>query len=758
MIANPSLQRAALLLSLLLGVCACGREDAASPAEPQSVDKTTTEVVTATEEGATYVGATVCAGCHEQAYDAWRGSDHDLALQRAEAASVLADFAAHAPEGDLPGVEFSHRDGAYFVKPDADTPPLEVIYTFGVRPLQQYVVDAGDGRLQVLPFPWDTRDAEAGGQRWYALYPGDYPPGDPMHWRGRANNWNGMCADCHSTAVEKVYDPATHGYHTSYQEEDVGCEACHGPGSLHVSAARGGAAEPGMLADVSGQAREINACAPCHSRRSQLAEGFDPSRSWLDFYLPTLPATGLYTVDGQILDEVYVYGSFLQSRMHLKGVTCSNCHDPHSTRLKLDGNAVCTQCHNPEGRAEFPSLKPASYDDPAHHFHPVGSEGAACVNCHMPARTYMGVDVRRDHSFRIPRPDLTQTLGVPNTCTACHEDRDAAWASAEIEKHYGPRPPHYGTLFAAARNGTQDAEPGLAALVTNTDQPIMVRATAASLLGAYSRGYTIDALRFAAKASPLLELGAADGATGLSPDSQWRLLAPLLDDDHRAVRMAAFDALMPLAADPAYRARLQPHLVDYVESLQASLDFPETQVNLATAWATFGDVARAESALDEALALQRSYVPALLNLADLYRATGRDPDGEALLLEALGVAPDSPEAAFGYALWLTRQDRPAEALGYFQRAAAAAPDMLNYGYAYALSLNESGQGEAAVAELKRLIDRWPNHQDLLYTLVTILRDQGRREEALEYLDRLIELNPTDENLRTFRERLSRATG
>jgi predicted CXXCH cytochrome family protein len=455
---------------------------------------------------------------------------------------------------------------------------------------------------------------------------------------------------------------------------------------------------------------------------------------------------------------VYVYGSFLQSRMHLKGVTCSNCHDPHSTRLKLDGNAVCTQCHNPEGRAEFPSLKPASYDDPSHHFHPMGSEGAACVNCHMPARTYMGVDVRRDHSFRVPRPDLTQTLDVPNTCNACHEDRDAAWASAAIEKRYGPPPPHYATLFAAARNGAQDAEPGLAAIVTDTDQPIMVRATAASLLGAYSRGYTIDALRFASKASPLLELGAAEGAGGLSPDSQWRLLAPLLDDDRRAVRMAAFDALMPLAADPAYRARLQPHLADYLDSLQASLDFPETQVSLAAAWATFGDVTKAESALEEALTLQRSYVPALLNLADLYRATGRDADGESLLLEALGVAPDSPEAAFSYALWLTRQDRPTEALDYFQRAAAAAPDMLNYGYAYALSLNEAGQGEAAVAELKRLIGRWPNHQDLLYTLVTVLRDQGRREEALEYLDRLIELDPNDDNLRTFRERLSRVTG
>jgi tetratricopeptide (TPR) repeat protein len=286
----------------------------------------------------------------------------------------------------------------------------------------------------------------------------------------------------------------------------------------------------------------------------------------------------------------------------------------------------------------------------------------------------------------------------------------------------------------------------------------MVRATAASLLGAYSRGYTIDALRFASKASPLLELGAAEGAGGLSPESQWRLLAPLLDDDRRAVRMAAFDALMPLAADPAYRARLQPHLADYLDSLQASLDFPETQVSLAAAWATFGDVTKAESALEEALTLQRSYVPALLNLADLYRATGRDADGESLLLEALGVAPDSPEAAFSYALWLTRQDRPTEALDYFQRAAAAAPDMLNYGYAYALSLNEAGQGEAAVAELKRLIGRWPNHQDLLYTLVTVLRDQGRREEALEYLDRLIELDPNDDNLRTFRERLSRVTG
>ena len=139
--------------------------------------------------------------------------------------------------------------------------------------------------------------------------------------------------------------------------------------------------------------------------------------------------------------------------MYARGVRCSDCHDPHAAELRAEGNAVCTQCHSPAGNPEFPTLRRAAYDDPAHHFHAPGSPGAECRACHMIERTYMGIDGRRDHSFRVPRPDLAAT-GAPDACTDCHADRGAAWAAEEIARRFPDprhRGPHFATAFAAAQ-------------------------------------------------------------------------------------------------------------------------------------------------------------------------------------------------------------------------------------------------------------------------------------------------------------------
>jgi len=699
---------------------------------------------------ASYVGATVCAECHDPQWQAWRESDHDLALQQVGPESVLADFPSRFQDA-----HFSRTGDQFLIQPDADTPAMTVQYTFGVTPLQQYVVEVELGRLQVLPVPWDTRDASGGGQRWYELYPGDFPADDPMHWRGRANGWNAMCADCHSTAVKKGYDPASHSYTTTFAEEDVACEACHGPGSRHVDAARVGSPLGSLLADVSSQQGQINACAQCHSRRTQFREGFEPGQSFFDFYQPSLLRAGLYHDDGQILDEVYVYGSFLQSKMHLQGVTCSHCHDSHSTALKFEGDAVCTQCHNSAGRPDLPTLKAGLYDDPEHHFHPSGSNGSACISCHMTAMTYMGVDVRNDHSFRLPRPDLTEQIGVPNACNSCHSDQSAAWASKIVQAQFGERPDHYGTLFAAARGGDANAESYLVTLAADENQPVMVRATALSLLSNVPSGdslATMDALYQAKEEHPLLRLGTTFGAAGLSPQRQWQLVSPLLDDDLMAIRVAAFTALLSAAADPQINQQLRPHLPAYLATQALTLDFPETQVNVANAYMRFGDAPAAEFALQEAIALQPSFVPALLNLADLYRATERDADGEELLVRAMAIAPDVAEPVFSYAMWLTRQQHP-DALDYIRRAADLAPNQIRYGYTLAIALKDSGRANEAIGKLESMLEEWPDNQDLLYVLALILRDQGRDQEALLRVEQLLIRNPRDQRLQLLQEQL-----
>jgi tetratricopeptide (TPR) repeat protein len=284
----------------------------------------------------------------------------------------------------------------------------------------------------------------------------------------------------------------------------------------------------------------------------------------------------------------------------------------------------------------------------------------------------------------------------------------------------------------------------------------MVRATAVSLLSNVGSGEsiaTLDTLWQAKDGHPLLRLGVTAGAAALSPQRLWQIVSPLLEDEHLAVRSAAFSALLPMASDPELGPLLRAHLPAFLDAHSQNLDWPETQVNLANAHVAFGDAVTAEFALREALVLQPSFVPAMLNLADLYRATKRDEDGEELLVRAMQTVPDTAAPVFGYAMWLARQQRSATALEYFQRAAGLEPDHLRYNYAFAVALNDSGRGTDAVEKLDSMLERWPGNPDLLYALALMLRDQGRNEEAVQRLDQLLEIVPENRSLQELRKQL-----
>ncbi|MCY4507404.1 MAG: cytochrome c3 family protein, partial [Acidobacteria bacterium] len=509
--------------------------------------------------GVAYVADADCADCHRPELDAWAGSHHDLAMQVATPETVLGDFDDDAFTHHGVTSRFFRRGDRFFVNtesPDGTPADFELTHILGVEPLQQYLAPFPGGRLQSLPIAWDT-----GRNRWFHLYPDErIEPDDPLHWTGRYQTWNLQCAACHSTDLRKGYDVEADAYDTTWAEIDVGCQACHGPGERHVALARGGEVPPGggevppgggevpaggggddggvpagggdVPADADGgggaapiggwglvapfsaddPAPELDACAPCHSRREQLTPVAAHGGPLLDDFLPARLAEGLYHPDGQILDEVYVYGSFVQSRMHAAGVRCTDCHDPHRLTLRADGNAVCTQCHRERPVDRFPTLTPGRYDTPAHHRHEAGSPGAQCVNCHMPDRTYMVVDPRRDHGFRVPRPDLSAALGTPTPCTGCHDDRDDAWAAAAVAGWSdAPPPPHFAPALAAGRAGDAAAAPALAALAADRGQPAIVRATALDLLRPLGRT-AVDAARTALDdADPLVRATAAGG-------------------------------------------------------------------------------------------------------------------------------------------------------------------------------------------------------------------------------------------------------
>ncbi len=727
-------------------------------------------VVQQAEAEPAWVGRAVCAGCHPAQDEAWQGSHHDLAMQPATPETVLGDFGGATFEHFGVTSTFSRRGGKFFVTtdgPDGAPAEYEISYTFGVEPLQQYLVRLDGGRLQALSLPWDARPASQGGQRWFHLHPDEpIPHDDVLHWTGPAQRWNFMCADCHSTGLRKGYDPARDRYETSWQELDVACEACHGPGSAHVAWAEAGAssevADRGLQVRLRNEASwvfapeaaiarregpepsgaELDVCAPCHSRRAAITENGTPGRPFLDGYRPALLDEGLYHADGQILDEVYVWGSFLQSRMHAEGVTCSDCHDPHSLRIEGDPrkpDVACASCH----RAEVFAV-------PAHHRHEPGGAGSRCVDCHMPARDYMVIDARRDHGFRVPRPDLTERIGVPNACNGCHTDRSAAWAARTIVGWHGESraaEPHWGEVLHAGRRQLPGAGRGLAELAGHLERPAIARATALRLLREQPGPVDADAIVGGlGDEDPLVRLGALEAAERLEPGVRLHHAGPLLRDPILAVRIAATETLIevpPALWSPGERGALADALAEYRAAQHANADRTEAHLNLGVLHARFGELDEARREYETALRLGPDFLPAYLNLADLHRERGRDDEGERVLRRALERAPDDADVSHALGLLLVRQQRLPDAIAALGRAAEGAPERARYAYVYAVALHSTGETKQALAVLDAAHLRHPADRELLTALATISRDAGAADDARTYASRLLALDPAD---------------
>ena len=716
-----------------------------------------------------YVGRSVCAECHVEEAVQWAGSHHDLAMQPATAATVLGDFNDASLTHFGVTSSFFKKDGSFMVRtggPDGKLQDYMVKYTFGVTPLQQYLIEFPGGRLQALGLAWDTRPQEQGGQRWFHLYPGEkIAHDDELHWTKPSQNWNNMCAECHSTRLEKGYDPVTREFSTTWSEIDVSCEACHGPGAGHVSWAQ---REPGREKPDAGRGlglvldertdvhwkinpdtgtasrskvrktdKEIEMCARCHSRRAPLSSDYVHGEPLLDHYLPRLLDEGMYFADGQIQDEVYVYGSFLQSRMYHAGVTCSDCHEPHSLALRSPGNGVCLQCHTAD-----------KYDKPEHHFHKPGSAGASCAECHMPPRTYMVVDPRHDHSMRIPRPDLSVELGTPNACNNCHEDQGAGWAAGQVRSWYGHIPTGFQS-YAQTLHAARTAEPGagdaLAALVRDTEVPDIARATALARIGQYLDQSTVDVLVSGLSDDDARVRQAAMGLLERVPlNMRVQLAFPGLEDPVLAVRMEAARVLSAVPAGELtaeQRTLLENGIEDYVAAQLASAERPEAQTNLGNLYAAQGELEQAETAYETAIDLNPVFTPGYINLADLYRVSGNETAAEKLLRRAIRVIPENADVHYALGLSLIRQQRGDEAIGELRLASTLNPDNAHYIYVYAVALNSTGKPEQAIMVLQGAHQAHPNNVEILNALVAFHRDLGNQAAANGFAGKLRAISP-----------------
>jgi tetratricopeptide (TPR) repeat protein len=714
-------RRLPIAIALSAALSACGGERGTPPAKDAAPE---------------YVGRETCKACHQAQHDLWLGSDHDLAMQPADGTTVLGDFAAAPFEHFGVTSSFRREGDAFFVRTegaDGELAEHEVAYTFGVEPLQQYLVELPGGRMQALPLCWDTRPASEGGQRWFHIYPNEpIPPKDVLHWTGPAQNWNHMCAECHSTNVRKNYLAASDSFATTWSEIDVSCEACHGPGSSHVAwarrpspsgdprlAARLGDDDGGswIMDPATGTAKrsvprashaQLETCARCHSRRATIHEEWLPGRSILDTHRPALLVENLYFADGEIQDEVYEWGSFLQSKMHASGVTCTDCHDPHRGDVVAEGNALCAQCH-----------LPAKFDVPSHHFHKEGSAGARCVECHMPERTYMVVDPRRDHGFRIPRPDLSRTLGTPNACNECHADRTAAWAASAAAKWWGTEraaEPHWAETMHAARTWQKGAGERLIALAGDAATPGIVRATAVALLPRDAGPAASNAIQFALNdGDPLVRLAAIGLLDAVDPMPRMQIGWRHLDSPHLALRMEAASVLASVPAgllSPEQRTKLDSALEEYRAVQLLNADRAEAHLNLGALHASRGEYDEAIREYRTALEKLPTFEPAWVNLADVWRALGHEAKAESTLLAAIETVPEPAESHLALGLSLVRLQRHGAALEHFRAAAELRPDEPHYRYVRAVALHSTGDEKGAEAVLREALARFPGHPDL----------------------------------------------
>lgn len=740
-----------------------------------------------------YVGRSRCVECHQTEHKAWQGSHHDLAMAEPAAATVVGNF--QNVTFDYNGItsRFTEREGHYFVStdgPDGAVREYEVKYTFGWTPLQQYLVELEGGRLQVLPFCWDVNR-----KQWFHIYRDDPQPityRDPLHWTGRLQNWNYMCAECHSTDLRKNFDLARNEYDTQFTDIDVSCEACHGPGGMHVDLAENKLffwdRNHGYgLAQLKGPdaTAELEACARCHSHKRIVHDGFHPGRRYMDHFLlsgidDVQHVEPLYYPDGQVQGEVYELGSFEQSHMYRKGVRCTDCHDPHTAGLKREGNRLCTECH-----------VQAKYDTPQHHHHLQGGEGSKCVECHMPTRTYMVVDPRRDHSLRMPRPDLSVKLGTPNACTGCHlkkdtsdvardeyqdwltardQRRDAAadeelrrldaWAADKVAAWYDDnhrKDEHYGEVIAAARAGVapggsltpkqqrervDEIVARLVRLAGNKEHAgPNVRASAVALLGGYPTPQAMEAnVQLLKDDEPQVRARAVGNLSSFYPSEEdlfklRRQGAPLLSDPVRAVRIEAARVVSVVPRkmlSSEEREALGAAVTEFMDGLEAVADEPGTHLNAGIVWNNLREYDRAEQAYLQGIRLDaaRMLAPLRSNLALLYDRQQRKADAERLLREAVDIS------AKVHAL------EPRAATEYATACFNLALRLLDQAAADEAEQPQRSERNFQEAELYlvKALDLAAGMSNVRQTYVEVLVQLGRKDEAL----RLLRHNPHGE--------------
>lgn len=652
----------------------------------------------------------------------------------------------------------------------------QIKYTFGYTPLQQYMVEFPDGRVQLIPLAWDSRSKKEGGQRWFNLYPDRTEKHQEFFWTNTGQNWNYMCADCHSTNVSKNFDVETNTYNTQFSEINVACESCHGPASEHILWQNNkNIANFGFNRDLSksvknwqhqtesttllpkdiDHTKQVLTCAQCHSRRAQISNNDHvASNSFGERYLLDLITSTNYYSDGQIYNEDFVYGSFLQSKMFKKGVVCSNCHDPHSAKLKLPKETLCLQCHESN-----------TYANKTHHQHKDDSTGAQCVNCHMPETTYMEIDPRRDHGFHIPRPDLALQLEVPDTCLSCHEDKTSHWSLDKLNTWFPKtvkREEHkqekdfsnvfHASTFAQSLSNQEwlNVTKELSRISQDINYAPIIRASALTRMSGVLNNNSVVALARALKSKDenvrlgavlALENSQEQSGNRQTMDSiKWRMLSPLLDDNVFGIRITVAFILTSQwqQLNSEQIKQLTPALNEYLQSQNFNSDRSFSHSNKGIVLSYQGKFEEAIKSFKQGINIDESFAQAYVNLSQVYRQLGQNDKTISTLKQGMTNSPDDSQIPFELAMAFIREKDKISASKFLAQATKLAPQNSHYFYVLGLSLEEQNKMQAykAISQAYNLSQN-PQH---LYALCE-MQVRHKAFQANQCLTRLSAVAP-----------------
>ena len=708
---------------------------------------------------AEYAGNEKCQSCHQQEFQQYLSSNHYHAMDTALGDKVRADFnnTFFIYYGDT---SFFYKKGEQFFVRTVDSTGTKkefaLSYTFGWEPLQQYLIKFDDGRMQVLPFCWDTRPKEKGGQRWFHLYGNDEKilPGDELFWTGYNQNWNNMCADCHTTDLHQNFDFDKNTFSTKWSVNRVSCESCHGPASEHIAWANDKDEEDTLkgftfslyeknvqwvMDNAKGIAYRnkppandlvVQTCARCHARAEHISDNYIHGKSVFNTHIPAELNTDFYHVDGQQMGEDYEYASFLQSKMYTMGVTCTNCHNAHSGQLKLAGNQLCSQCHSPE-----------MFDVPQHTNHPVNTAGAQCVSCHMPSKNYMQIDARVDHKIFIPRPDLVAQLNTPDACSACHSDKSKSWVVTAFNNWYGEKlkqkPVTYGELFYTINNYKTGSDTAMIKLLAANIYPPIMQATAMQQAFNFNAPEISQPLAQNLKGgNDLLRYYSLRAISNFPAEQIMNDISPLLGDPVLSIRTEAARALAAVSdkLDAAAKQKFDTAINEYINIQKFNGNRPESYMNIGIVLQEMKKFTDAQQVYELGISRFPKFEALYINLADVYRNANRDDLCEQILKKVLSANPSNAVALQSYGFLLVRQNKTDEAIATLQKAAQLQAAAADYTYSYAVALYSTGKQKQAVDLLEAFQQKHPNEPVIINTLISFYQEMQQKNKAEDYAD------------------------